>query len=61
MIRFHDLRHIHATILLSKRISSKVVSERLGHSTIAITLDTYFHVLPNMQEEAAKKIDEALG
>lgn len=61
MIRFHDLRHTHATILLSKNISTKVVSERLGHSTTAITLDTYSHVLPNMQKEAAEKVDEALG
>lgn len=60
-IRFHDLRHTHATILLTKKISTKVVSERLGHSTTAITLDTYSHVLPNMQQEAAKKVDEALG
>ena len=55
--RFHDLRHTHATQLLSQGIHPKVVQERLGHSTIVITLDTYSHVLPNMQEEAAEKID----
>jgi len=55
--RFHDLRHSHATQLLSQGIHPKVVQERLGHSTIVITLDTYSHVLPNMQEEAAEKID----
>jgi integrase len=56
-IRFHDLRHTHATMLLSKGVHPKVVSERLGHSTINITLDTYSHVLPNMQKEAVKKLN----
>lgn len=56
-IRFHDLRHTHATMLLSKGVNPKIVSERLGHSTINITLDTYTHVLPNMQKEAVKKLD----
>jgi integrase len=55
--RFHDLRHTHATQLLLQGIHPKVVQERLGHSSIVITLDTYSHVLPNMQEEAAEKID----
>ncbi len=59
-IRFHDLRHTYATQLLQQNIHPKVVSERLGHSTIAITLDTYSHVIPGMQEEAARRIDEAL-
>ena len=52
-VRFHDLRHSHATQLLRQGIHPKIVSERLGHSTIGITLDTYSHVLPGMQEEAA--------
>ena len=56
-VRFHDLRHSHATQLLKQGIHPKIVSERLGHSTIGITLDTYSHVLPGMQEEAALKID----
>lgn len=56
-IRFHDLRHTHATLLLSEGINVKVISERLGHSNIKITLDTYSHVLPIMQEEVMKKID----
>lgn len=56
-IRFHDLRHTHATLLLSEGINVKVISERLGHSSIKITLDTYSHVLPIMQEEAAKTLD----
>jgi len=55
-IRFHDLRHTHATMLLSKDVNPKIVSERLGHSTISITLDTYSHVLPNMQKEAVKNL-----
>ena len=60
-IRFHDLRHTCATLLLSKNVNSKIVSEMLGHATIAITLDTYSHVLPNMQSEAAKAMEEALS
>lgn len=59
-IRFHDLRHTHATLLLAQGVHPKIVSERLGHSTIGITLDTYSHVLPTMQEEAARKIDSVL-
>ncbi len=59
-LRFHDLRHSHATQLLRQGIHPKVVSERLGHSTIGITLDTYSHVLPGMQEQAASKLDSAL-
>ncbi|MHB8859795.1 MAG: tyrosine-type recombinase/integrase [Thermoleophilia bacterium] len=60
-VRFHDLRHTHASILLSQGINPKVVSERLGHSSVSVTLETYSHVLPGMQEEVAKKIDAALG
>jgi integrase len=59
-IRFHDLRHCHATILLQEGLPAKVVSERLGHASIAITLDTYSHVLPNIQEQAAEGIERAL-
>lgn len=58
--RFHDLRHTCATLLLSRNINPKVVSEMLGHANIAITLDTYSHVLPDMQEKAAKALEEAL-
>ncbi len=60
-IRFHDLRHTSATLLLGKNINPKIVSEMLGHSTIAITLDTYSHVLPNMRDHAAKAMEEALS
>jgi integrase len=57
-IRLHDLRHTHATLALRAGIHPKVVSERLGHATIAITLDTYSHAIPAMQEEAAVRIAE---
>lgn len=52
-IAFHDLRHTHATLLLSQGVNPKIVSERLGHANVKITLDTYSHVLPNMQKETA--------
>jgi integrase len=57
-IRLHDLRHTHATLALRAGIHPKVVSERLGHATVAITLDTYSHAIPAMQEEAAVRIAE---
>ncbi len=60
-IRLHDLRHTHATQLLREGIHPKVVSERLGHSTVAFTLDVYSHVLPSMQADAARSIDRALA
>jgi len=60
-IRLHDLRHTHATLALRAGIHPKVVSERLGHATIAITLDTYSHAIPAMQEEAAVRIAELVS
>lgn len=59
-VRLHDLRHSHATQLLMSGIHPKVVSERLGHSTVGITLDIYSHVLPGIQEDAARKLDAVL-
>jgi integrase len=59
-VRFHDLRHSHATALLIAGIHPKVVSERLGHSTVNITLDLYSHVLPGLDEDAAKRAGDAL-
>jgi integrase len=56
-VRFHDLRHGHATLMLMQGVHPKIVSERLGHSSIGITLDTYSHVLPSMQGEAVKAFD----
>jgi integrase len=57
-IRFHDLRHTAATLMLQEGINPKVVQERLGHADISLTLNTYSHVLPSMQEEAAEKMDD---
>ena len=59
-IRLHDARHSHASLMLKQGIHPKIVSERLGHATIAITLDTYSHVVPGLQEAAALRFDEAL-
>lgn len=60
-IRFHDLRHTCATLLLMAGENVKVVSERLGHSSVVITLDTYSHVLPSMGKRAAETMDKILG
>jgi integrase len=59
-IRFHDLRHTHATLLLALGTNAKVMSERLEHASITITLRTYSHVMPTMQREAAAKLDGIL-
>ena len=58
-IRFHDLRHTCATLLLPKGVHPNIVSEMLGHSSIAITLDTYSHVLARLGESAA--MEDVLG
>jgi integrase len=55
-IRLHDLRHTHATLGLQAGIHPKVVSERLGHASVAFTLDTYSHAVPAMHEEAAEQL-----
>ncbi|MDA0256855.1 MAG: site-specific integrase [Chloroflexi bacterium] len=60
-LRFHDLRHTAATLMLRAGVHPKVVSERLGHSTISITLDTYSRVMPDMQRDAASAIDGVLA
>jgi integrase len=59
-VRFHDLRHSHATHLLASGVHPKIAQERLGHASIAVTLDLYSHVLPGMQEDAASRVDAAL-
>lgn len=59
-IRMYDLRHTCATLLLSQEVNPKVVSERLGHASITLTLDTYSHVLPTMQKAAADKLEQLL-
>jgi integrase len=58
-VRFHDLRHSHATMLLLSGVHPKVAQERLGHSSISVTLDLYSHVTGTMQEDAVAKLDTA--
>ncbi len=60
-LRFHDLRHQCATLLLQHGVHPKVVSEILGHSQISLTLDTYSHVLLTLKAEAAETMEQALG
>jgi integrase len=59
-IRLYDLRHTAATLALTVGVSPKVVSEQLGHTSAAFTLDVYSHVLPHMQDDAAAKVEAAL-
>jgi integrase len=59
LIRFHDLRHSHATHMLASNVHPKVVQERLGHSSISVTMDVYSHTLPNLQADAAATVDAA--
>jgi len=60
-VRFHDLRHGAATALLAAKVDLKVVSELLGHSSFAITADIYAQVLPEMQQEVVRKMDDQFG
>jgi integrase len=59
-VRLHDLRHTHATHMLASGVHPKIAQERLGHSSVAITLDLYSHVLPGLQADAAARIDDAV-
>ena len=59
-IRYHDMRHTHATLLLLQGVNPKIVSERLGHADTRITLDTYSHLLPSMQKETARNFGKML-
>jgi integrase len=59
-IRFHDLRHTSATLLLAEGVHPKIVQERLGHADVSITLNRYSHVTPTMQREALDILDAAL-
>jgi integrase len=59
-VRFHDLRHTFATLMLSNGEHPKIVQEILGHAQISITLDTYSHVLPSMQDEAIGRLGKLL-
>lgn len=58
---FHDLRHTAATLRLARGVPPRVVMEELGHSTIALTMNTYSHVIPALMREAADEVDRALG
>jgi integrase len=60
-IRLHDARHTHASIMLKQGVHPKIVQERLGHSSIEITLDIYSHVMPGLQEAAAKRFDDVFN
>ena len=60
-IRYHDLRHTAATLLLAQGVDPRTIMETLGHSQISMTLDTYAHVVPALQREAAAKMDAILG
>jgi integrase-like protein len=60
-IRFHDLRHTAATLLLERGVHPKIVQERLGHSNVGMTLNRYSHLTLDMQREAADRLDAALG
>ena len=59
-VRLHDLRHTHASLMPKQGVHPKIVSEPLGHASIAITLDIYSHVLPGLQEAAAIRFEEGL-
>ncbi|HJQ29680.1 MAG TPA: tyrosine-type recombinase/integrase [Rubrobacter sp.] len=60
-MRFHDLRHTCATLLLGRGVHQKFVQELLGHATIAVTLDTYSHYLPSMGDQTAAAMESAIG
>jgi integrase len=60
-MRLHDLRHTWASLALAAGVNPKVVSERLGHATVGFTLDTYSHVLPGLQKDAAERVAVAIG
>ena len=59
-LRFHDLRHSHATHLSMQGTSFKVIQERLGHTSLSATMNTYIHAAPNMQREAFEQLDQSL-
>jgi integrase len=59
-VRLHDLRHSHATHMLAAGVHPKIAQERLGHSSVSVTIDLYSHVLPGMQAEAVSRVDAAM-
>ena len=60
-VRLHDLRHSHASLMLKAGVQPKVISERLGHSSISTTMDIYGHVLPGLQEDAVRRLSTLLN
>ena len=60
-LRFHDLRHAHASLMLQQGVHPKIVAERLGHAGVGITLNTYSHVMPGLQAQAAAEFDRLLA
>ena len=60
VIRLHDLRHTHGTLLIAAGVPVKVVSERVGHATPTFTIETYQHVLPGMQADAARVFEQLI-
>ncbi len=60
-VRFHDLRHSCATLLLAQGVPARVVQDILGHSAIRVTMDVYSHVIPSMRDDAARAMDAVLG
>ena len=58
-LTFHDLRHTHASLLIAQGEHPKVISERLSHSSIAVTFDVYGHLMPGLDEEVAERLDQA--
>ena len=60
-VRLHDLRHTHASLMLQQGTDMKTISTRLGHSSVAFTMDTYAHLLPGMQKEAMEKFEETFA
>ena len=59
-VRFHDLRHTFVSLMLLRGVSPKVISEALGHASLAFTMDTYSHIIKGMQEDAMKLLDDVL-
>jgi integrase len=59
-IRFHDLRHTHASLMIAQNEPMKLIAERLGHNKISTTMDTYGHLLPNMQHDASNRLDQTI-
>ena len=60
-LRFHDLSHTHASLLLARGVHTKIISERLGHASFSIALDTHSHVLPGLEEDALRDLDAWLA